>query len=216
MNAPLLKLHAVQAPEGGMSADGVAQSDARATNSASARKLYKARVQIYPKLVHGTFRRLKWIVMAVTLGIYYLLPWIRWNRGPYAPHQAILVDLVHERFYFFFIEIWPQEVYYVTGLLILAAVSLFLATSLCGRLWCGYTCPQTVWTDLFIAVERFFEGDRGARIRLAAEPWSISKTYRKVAKHATPGFSISPLRQPWRMPCFTARPEPQPTAPSPF
>jgi cytochrome c oxidase accessory protein FixG len=184
MNAPLLKLHAVQAPEGGMSADGVAQSDARATNSASARKLYKARVQIYPKLVHGTFRRLKWIVMAVTLGIYYLLPWIRWNRGPYAPHQAILVDLVHERFYFFFIEIWPQEVYYVTGLLILAAVSLFLATSLCGRLWCGYTCPQTVWTDLFIAVERFFEGDRGARIRLAAEPWSISKTYRKVAKHA--------------------------------
>src|SRR5215472_1892566 len=151
MNAPVR----LDAP-GEMAAHGVERSDARATNSAAARKLYKAREPIYPKLVHGTYRRLKWIVMAVTLGIYYVLPWVRWDRGPYAPHQAILVDLAHERFYFFFIEIWPQEVYYITGLLILAAVSLFLFTSLFGRVWCGYTCPQTVWTDLFIAVERFF------------------------------------------------------------
>jgi cytochrome c oxidase accessory protein FixG len=184
MNAPL-KHPAVEQVDGGMAADGVVRSDARATNSALARKLYKARVPIYPKLIDGTYRRLKWFVLAVTLGIYYLTPWIRWDRGPFAPHQAVLVDLAHERFYFFFLEIWPQEVYYITGLLIISALSLFLVTSLFGRLWCGYTCPQTVWTDLFIAVERLIEGDRAARIRLAAQPMSISKASRKLAKHAT-------------------------------
>lgn len=165
-------------------AHGVERSDAEATNSAANRSFYKSRVPIYPKLVHGTYRRIKWIVMAVTLGIYYLAPWIRWDRGPSAPNQAILVDLAHERFYFFFLEIWPQEVYYITGLLIMAAVSLFLVTSLFGRLWCGYACPQTVWTDLFIYVENLIEGDRSARIRLAAEPWSTSKVIKRVSKHA--------------------------------
>jgi cytochrome c oxidase accessory protein FixG len=158
--------------------------DARASNSAANRKFYKSRVQIYPKAVHGQFRQIKWIVMAITLGIYYLVPWIRWDRGPLAPHQAVLVDLSHERFYFFFLEIWPQEVYYITGLLILAAVALFLVSSLFGRLWCGYACPQTVWTDLFIAVESWIEGDRSARIRLAAEPWSAHKVTKRVAKHS--------------------------------
>jgi len=167
-----------------MAADGVARSDAQASNSAANRKFYQARVPIYPKLVHGTFRKVKWIVMALTLGIYYIVPWLRWDRGPLAPHQAVLVDLGHERFYFFFIEIWPQEVYYITGLLILAAVSLFLVTALFGRLWCGYTCPQTVWTDLFIYVENIIEGDRSARIRLAAEPWSAGKVAKRVAKHS--------------------------------
>ena len=167
-----------------MAADGVARSDALASNSAANRKFYQARVPIYPKLVHGTFRQIKWIVMAITLGIYYLVPWIRWDRGPLAPHQAVLVDLAHERFYFFFIEIWPQEVYYITGLLILSAVSLFLVTALFGRLWCGYTCPQTVWTDLFIYVENLIEGDRSARIRLAAAPWTAGKAVKRVAKHS--------------------------------
>ena len=96
----------------------------------------------------------------------------------------MLLDLPNRRFYFLWIEIWPQEVYYVSGLLILAAVGLFLATSLAGRVWCGYACPQTVWTDLFIAVERFFEGDRAARIRLAKSPWSLGKLARKAGKHA--------------------------------
>jgi cytochrome c oxidase accessory protein FixG len=160
------------------------RSDARATNSAANRSFYKSRVPIYPKLVHGTFRRVKWIAMIVLLGIYYLVPWIRWDRGPNAPGQAVLVDLAHERFYFFFIEIWPQEVYYITGLLILAAVGIFLAAALFGRVWCGYACPQTVWTDLFIYVENLIEGDRGARIRLAAEPWSASKVAKRTAKHA--------------------------------
>ncbi len=167
-----------------MAADGVARSDAEASNSSANRKFYKSRVPIYPKAVHGTYRKIKWIVMAITLGIYYVTPWIRWNRGPLAPHQAVLVDLAHERFYFFFIEIWPQEVYYITGLLIFSAVSLFLVTSLFGRLWCGYTCPQTVWTDLFIYVENLIEGDRSARIRLAASSWSANKVAKRITKHA--------------------------------
>ena len=90
-------------------------------------------------------------VLFVTLGIYYLLPFVRWDRGPNAPDQAVLIDLPNRRFYFFFIEIWPQEVYYFTGLLILAAMTLFLMNAVAGRVWCGYLCPQTVWTDLFHA-----------------------------------------------------------------
>ena len=122
--------------------------------------LYVAQKKIYPQRVSGTFRRIKWILMAVCLGIYYFLPFVRWNRGPGLPDQAVLLDLANNRFYFFFIELWPQEVYYFTGLLIIAAIVLFLMNSLGGRVWCGYLCPQTVWTDLFYAVERAVEGDR--------------------------------------------------------
>lgn len=171
------------ASEAMLAADGVQRVDARATNSAALRKDYVARVPIYPKLVHGNFRALKWFGMAVMLGLYYVLPWVRWDRGPHIPDQAVLVDLVRERFYFFWIEIWPQEVYYITGLLILASLLLFLVTSLFGRVWCGYACPQTVWTDLFIMVERLVEGDRNERIRLAKAPWSADKVSRRVAKH---------------------------------
>lgn len=146
--------------------------------------LYESRTKIYPKLVHGTFRRVKWLVMLVTLSIYYGAPWLRWNRGPSLPDQAILLDFPNRRFYFFFLEIWPQEFYYITGLLILAALGLFLVTSVAGRVWCGYTCPQTVWTDLFIHIERFIEGDRSARIRLDREPWSLNKLFRKTVKHS--------------------------------
>ncbi len=166
-------------------AASVNRHDVEAVNAASRRSLYKKREKIHPKRMEGTFRRIKWAAMAIFLGIYYLTPWIRWDRGPDAPHQAVLLDFPARRFYFFFIEIWPQEVYYITGLLILAAVGLFLATSIAGRLWCGYACPQTVWTDLFIAVERFFEGDRNERIRLDQAPWSLSKISRKTAKHLT-------------------------------
>ncbi|MEO1551639.1 MAG: cytochrome c oxidase accessory protein CcoG [Pseudomonadota bacterium] len=144
--------------------------------------LYAAREPIFPKRVSGRFRRLKWIVMAVTLGIYYLTPWIRWDRGPNLPDQAVLVDLAGRRFYFFWIEIWPHEFYFVAGLLIMAALGLFLFTSALGRVWCGYTCPQTVWTDLFILVERWIEGDRNARIRLHRARWSWHKARLRVTK----------------------------------
>lgn len=145
--------------------------------------LYEGRKQIYPKLAHGKFRLVKWIVMAVTLGAYYLLPWIRWERGEGIPDQAVLADFSSEKFYFFFIEIWPQEVYYLAGLLIVATLGLFLVTSVLGRAWCGYTCPQTVWTDLYIWVERAFEGDRAARMRLDNATWSLNKAARKIGKH---------------------------------
>ncbi|MGF1543994.1 MAG: cytochrome c oxidase accessory protein CcoG [Parvularculaceae bacterium] len=164
-------------------ADGVAVIDAAPVNSAAARELYKKREPIYPKLVRGKFRALKWLLLVATLGVYYLLPWVRWPRGPGEPDQAVLVDFVGGRFYFFFIEIWPNELYYVTGLLILAAVGLLLATALFGRVWCGYTCPQTVWTDLYIATERLIEGDRNQRIRLAKAPWTAAKIFKKSSKH---------------------------------
>ncbi len=145
--------------------------------------LYASRVKVHPKKISGTFRRLKWTVLIVLLAIYYVVPWIRWDRGPDAPDQAVLADIVNGRLYFFFIEIWPQEVYYLTGLLILGAIGLFLATSLAGRVWCGYSCPQTVWTDLFMWVERLIEGDRNARVRLDKAPMSAAKFGKRSLKH---------------------------------
>ncbi|MDY8109825.1 cytochrome c oxidase accessory protein CcoG [Fulvimarina sp. 2208YS6-2-32] len=146
--------------------------------------LYAKRTKIFPKRAEGRFRRLKWIVMAATLGVYYLTPWLRWDRGPYAPDQAVLLDLANRRFYFFFIEIWPQEFFYVAGLLVMAGIGLFLVTSVVGRAWCGYACPQTVWTDLFLTVERAVEGDRNARMRLDKAPYDAAKIAKRVLKHA--------------------------------
>ncbi|NYZ13186.1 cytochrome c oxidase accessory protein CcoG [Azospirillum sp. RWY-5-1] len=153
------------------------------TKRASA-PLYAKHAKIYPKKVTGPFRRLKWAVLVALLGIYYILPWIRWDRGPNAPDQAVLLDLEGRRFYLFFIELWPQQIYYLTGALILASVGLFLATSLAGRVWCGYACPQTVWTDLYVWVERLFEGERGDRIRMDQGKWTLNKLWRKAAKNA--------------------------------
>ena len=146
--------------------------------------LYKKRVPIYPKLVHGKWRTIKWAVLIATLAVYWIVPWIRWERPGLLPDQAVLVDFTGRRFYFFFIQLWPQEVYFITGLLVMGALALFLVTALFGRLWCGYTCPQTVWTDLFIVVERAFEGDRNARMKLDKAPMSFNKLWRKSGKHA--------------------------------
>ena len=145
--------------------------------------LYAPRRKIYPQSVHGTFRRIKWAVLIVTLGIYYLLPFVRWDRGPNAPSQAVLIDFPNRRFYFFFIEIWPQEIYYLTGLLILAAILLFLMNAVAGRVWCGYLCPQTVWTDLFFAIERFVEGDRREHMQRDVRKWTLGTYGRKGVKH---------------------------------
>ncbi|MEO3413557.1 cytochrome c oxidase accessory protein CcoG [Roseovarius sp. CAU 1744] len=145
--------------------------------------LYAPREPIFPKKVYGRFRNLKWVIMAVTLGIYYLTPWIRWDRGANLPDQAVLVDLANRRFFFFWIEIWPHEFYFVAGLLVMAGLGLFLFTSALGRVWCGYACPQTVWTDLFILVERWIEGDRNARLRLHRQKkWDFRKFSLRLVK----------------------------------
>ena len=163
------------------------RSDARTAVSAAARAkgkgeanghLYKPRQPIYPKLVHGKWRAIKWALLIAALAVYYVTPWIRWHRPEGFPQQAALVDFTGRRFYFFDIQLWPQEVYIFTGLLVMAALALFLVTALFGRLWCGYACPQTVWTDLYIVVERLFEGDRNARMRLDAAPLSFNKIWR--------------------------------------
>jgi cytochrome c oxidase accessory protein FixG len=145
--------------------------------------LYTARVKVFPKQVAGIIRRAKWAVLVLLLGIYYLAPWLRWDRGPDAPNQAFLIDMPARRAYFMWIEIWPHEVYYLAGLLMIGAFGLFLATALFGRVWCGFTCPQTVWTDLFIMVERWIEGDRNARIKLDKGPWNTRKIAKRAAKH---------------------------------
>ena len=146
--------------------------------------LYETRTKVYPQAISGFFRRLKWQIMAVTLTIYYLTPWLRWDRGEGQPDQAVLVDLANRRFYFFFIEIWPQEFWFVAGMLVMAGIGLFLITSVVGRAWCGYACPQTVWTDLYLHVERFIEGDRNAQIRLDRSGWTAAKLRKRISKHA--------------------------------
>ncbi|MCP8936985.1 cytochrome c oxidase accessory protein CcoG [Alsobacter sp. SYSU M60028] len=147
--------------------------------------LYEARKDIFPQAVRGRFRTIKWTILIVTLGIYYFLPFVRWDRGVHAPDQAVLIDLPGRRFYFFFIELWPQELYYVTGLLVLAALALFLTNAVAGRMWCGYLCPQTVWTDLFYAVERLVEGDRREQMRKAASgEWNLERVAEKILKHS--------------------------------
>ncbi|AKH43784.1 cytochrome c oxidase accessory protein FixG [Altererythrobacter atlanticus] len=145
-------------------------------------QLYEKRKAVHPQKVDGPFRRFKWLVMLVTLGIYYGTPWIRWDRGPYAPDQAVLIDLANRRFYMFGIEIWPHEFYFVAGLLIMAGIGLFLVTSAVGRAWCGYSCPQTVWTDLFQHIDRLVDGDRNAQMRLERAPWGPKKIAHRAVK----------------------------------
>lgn len=144
--------------------------------------LFEAKKRLYPQNVKGRFRRLKWILNAIFLSIYFFTPFLRFNRGASAPNQAILIDLPGSKAYFFSIEIWPQEVYYLAGILIIAAVALFFVTSLFGRIWCGYACFQTVWTDIFIALERLFQGDRNNRILLDRRK-NFEKFWRKSLTH---------------------------------
>jgi cytochrome c oxidase accessory protein FixG len=164
--------------------DLVATEDVLSREEQKKEPLYAGRVKVYPKSIRGNVRRIKWIALILFLGLYYLAPWLRWDRGPGVPDQALLIDLPNRRAYFFWIEIWPQEIYYIAVLMIMAAFGLFLATSIGGRVWCGFACPQTVWTDLYMQVERWIEGDRGARIRLDKSPLSAKKAGRKVLKHA--------------------------------
>lgn len=144
--------------------------------------LYAAYQKVYPREIGGKFRSLKWWAVAVLLGIYFIGPWIPWERAGDAPDQAILMDLAGRRGYFFFVEIWPQEVYYLTGLLILGAIGLFFATALLGRVWCGFACIQTVFTDVFVWVEKKLEGDRNKRMKFDKSPMTAKKFAIKTLK----------------------------------
>ncbi|MBU6140356.1 MAG: cytochrome c oxidase accessory protein CcoG [Proteobacteria bacterium] len=143
---------------------------------------FTAKKRLYPQSVKGRFRRLKWILNFLFLSLYLLAPFIPFDRGESSPNQAILIDLSNSKIYFFWIEIWPQEAFYLAGILVTAAILLFFVTSLFGRIWCGYACFQTVWTDIFIALEKIFQGDRNARIILDRKN-NFEKFWRKTATH---------------------------------
>jgi len=140
--------------------------------------LYEKRQKIYPRQVRGLFARLRLSGVAILMGIFYGLPWIPWSG-----RQAVLFDLPARKFYIFGLTFWPQDFIYLSSLLIIAALSLFFFTALAGRLWCGYACPQTVWTEVFLWVERRIEGDRGRQMKLDKAPWSGRKFTLKAAKH---------------------------------
>ena len=146
------------------------------------KQLFAAKKRLYPQSAKGRFRKLKWLLNFVFLSIYFFSPFLRFDRGSSGESQAILIDFPHSKAYFFAIEIWPQEVYYLAGILIIAAITLFFITSLFGRIWCGYACFQTVWTDIFISLEHLFQGDRNERILLDRKN-SFQKFWRKSLTH---------------------------------
>jgi cytochrome c oxidase accessory protein FixG len=140
--------------------------------------LYEVRKKIYPRAVSGRFALLRWAAVWATQLVFYGLPWLTWNE-----RQAVLFDIVHRKFYLFGLVFWPQDVIYLTVLLIIAALTLFLFTAVAGRIWCGYACPQTVYAEIFMWIERVIEGDRNARIKLDKACLG-TRLPRKAAKHA--------------------------------
>ncbi|HET7362355.1 MAG TPA: cytochrome c oxidase accessory protein CcoG, partial [Burkholderiales bacterium] len=183
MNAPLHKLLPVGAP--------------------AEESLYEVRAKIYPRAVHGVYAWLRWGAVWATQFVFYGVAWLTWNG-----RQAVLFDIVHRKFYLFGLVFWPQDVVYLAVLLILAALGLFLFTAVAGRVWCGYACPQTVYTEIFLWIERLIEGDRNARMRLDKQPLA-RRWPRKSAKHVAwlalafwTGFTfvgyVTPIRELWR------------------
>jgi cytochrome c oxidase accessory protein FixG len=165
--------------------------------------LYQKQAKIHPRTVSGWFAGWRWALVWATQIVFYGLPWLQWNE-----RQAVLFDLASRRFYIFGLVLYPQDFIYLTGLLIVSAYALFFFTALAGRVWCGYACPQTVYTEIFLWVERRFEGDRIARVRLDASGWSWNKLRRRGGKHAVwiaialwTGFSFvgyfTPIRSLW-------------------
>ncbi len=165
--------------------------------------LYQAQNKIYPRSVSGLFARWRWGLVWFTQLLFYGLPWLQWND-----RQAVLFDLASRRFYIFGLVLYPQDFIYLTGLLLISAYALFLFTAVAGRLWCGFACPQTVYTEIFMWIERQFEGDRQARIKLDAQPWGVNKLWRKSATQLSwitlglwTGFSFvgyfTPIKQLW-------------------
>jgi cytochrome c oxidase accessory protein FixG len=145
-------------------------------------KMYQAREEIYPREIQGRYATLRWFFVWATQLLFYGLPWLSWND-----RQAVLFDLGARKFYIFGIILWPQDFIYLAALLIISAYSLFLFTAIFGRVWCGFTCPQTVYTEIFMWIERKIEGSRSARMRLDRQPASLEKFSRKLAKHLSWG-----------------------------
>jgi len=139
--------------------------------------LYEAHKKIYPRSVSGLFSKWRWAMVFITQLVFYGVPWLDWGQ-----RQAVLFDLEARRFYIFNLVLYPQDFIYLTGILVISAFSLFLFTAVAGRLWCGYACPQTVYTEIFLWLEKITEGDRSARMRLDSSPWDLNKIWRKAAK----------------------------------
>ena len=139
--------------------------------------LYQAQKKIYPRSVSGLFSRWRWGLVLLTQLVFYGLPWLEWGQ-----RQAVLFDLASRRFYIFGLVLYPQDFIYLAGILVISALSLFLFTAVAGRQWCGYACPQTVYTEIFLWLEKLTEGDRSARLRLDASPMSLNKVARKASK----------------------------------
>jgi cytochrome c oxidase accessory protein FixG len=142
-------------------------------------RMYAAREEIYPREAKGRYATLRWVCVCLTQLVFYGLPWLNWNG-----RQAVLFDLGARKFYIFGVVLWPQDFIYLAALLIICAYALFLVTAMAGRVWCGFACPQTVYTEIFMWIERRIEGARSARIRLDRQPWNADKLARKGAKHA--------------------------------
>jgi cytochrome c oxidase accessory protein FixG len=149
------------------------------SNADQEQALYEVRKKIYPRAVHGVFARWRVALVVLTQLVYYGLPWLTWND-----RQAVLFDLGARKFYIFGLVFWPQDLIFLTALLVISALSLFLFTAVAGRLWCGYACPQTVYTEMFMWIERKIEGDRTRRMQLDKAPWSARKLTLKGAKQA--------------------------------
>ena len=139
--------------------------------------LYQAHKKIYPRSVSGVFANWRWGMVFLTQIVFYGLPWLEWGQ-----RQMVLFDLGARRFYIFGLVLYPQDFIYLTGMLVVSALSLFLFTAVAGRLWCGYACPQTVYTEIFLWIERKFEGDRSAQMRRDAQPLSLDKAWRTAGQ----------------------------------
>jgi len=140
-------------------------------------ELYAKQPKVYPREIDGRFQRLRIVAVFWLLGMFYVFPWIGWDG-----HQAVLFDLPARKFHIFGLTFWPQDFFYMTWLLVMAGLSLFFFTALAGRLWCGYACPQTVWTEVFLWIERKVEGDRNRRMKLDTGPWNRDRIARKSLK----------------------------------
>ncbi|OBS08198.1 cytochrome c oxidase accessory protein CcoG [Acidihalobacter prosperus] len=144
---------------------------------------YQSRIAIYPRTVKGRFRGIKYAILILAYGVFFLLPWLRWTRVA-GPHQAVLFDLPERHFYLFDLVVFPQNIFWLAILLVIAALLLFFVTGVAGRVWCGYFCFQTLWTDVYLLIERWIQGERPARMRLREHGWTGERVLKLGLTHA--------------------------------